>query len=410
MDANNEFVVVLPSNTNVENSPAEFLTTLSQPIYLEPTEWSVGLVEINFKNTIKTIHKDSIKVTQKVDCTRKVKSVWTPKYEYTLGDIDKNSKLLKTLAITKAESEHVIFSDTTNSKVGVISSQPCTIKLSNDYGNEPVVEIINRTDDILHVKIKKELADVLGFEINNVPANDDYLKITVGKADTVISKKPIQFIIHEKTKEKYLPVSIKDTKTMQMSADASLPPIEINYEPCSKIKDICNISPKPGTYTTPNDIINEINKNLVGFKFSFNPRVNRIILQALDLNAGYTLHFINGLNDVLGFSKTLYHDKIENQQAEMEIDLLRGINSIFIYCDLCEPIRVGDTIAPLLRNIAFNSTRYGEMINVRYTNPIYIPVCKSFIDTIRIDMRDASGKSIPFVEGLTTCLLHFKRL
>ena len=118
------------------------------------------------------------------------------------------------------------------------------------------------------------------------------------------------------------------------------------------------------------------------------------------------------MNDVLGFSSKMYRSSTSQRirQAELEVDLLRGISSIFIYCDICEPIRIGTEIAPLLRTVAYNNVKYGEVIHLNYVNPMYIRVNKSFIDTIQIQICDATGEIVPFAEGLTTCTLHFKRI
>ena len=58
MDETNDFVVVLPSNSVNSNTPAKFITTFDNPIFLNGG-WEVALLEVNFKNSIKSIHNDS---------------------------------------------------------------------------------------------------------------------------------------------------------------------------------------------------------------------------------------------------------------------------------------------------------------------------------------------------------------
>ncbi len=66
-------------------------------------------------------------------------------------------------------------------------------------------------------------------------------------------------------------------------------------------------------------------------------------------------------------------------------------------------------MAPLLRTVSFNVKQYGEMIHVGYTNPIYLNLNKSFFDMIAINICDVIGEHIPFTEGMTTAVLHFRR-
>ena len=64
MSDKDNFIVVLPSNTpsTIPNTPAKYLTTFDEPIYLN-NEWKVALLEINFKQSIKNIVKgDSVSV------------------------------------------------------------------------------------------------------------------------------------------------------------------------------------------------------------------------------------------------------------------------------------------------------------------------------------------------------------
>ena len=57
------FYVVLPSNAEGRNTPSHFHTTLQRPIQIEqPTEWEVGLVDVNLKMSLHMNHKDRIRV------------------------------------------------------------------------------------------------------------------------------------------------------------------------------------------------------------------------------------------------------------------------------------------------------------------------------------------------------------
>ena len=128
--------------------------------------------------------------------------------------------------------------------------------------------------------------------------------------------------------------------------------------------------------------------------------------------------FLNGLNFILGFEHVQYKTKkyrnIPPVLAEFPPQLNRAINNINIYASVCEPIRVGGALVPLLKSlwIDVNKRAYeiGEMYNVAIKNPMYLPISASVINNVEINIRTDSGQLIPFFPGAVTSLtLHFKR-
>ena len=63
--------------------------------------------------------------------------------------------------------------------------------------------------------------------------------------------------------------------------------------------------------------------------------------------------FLNGFNYILGFkNKTyLFNETIKSIVAEFPPQLNRGIDHLYIYSSVCEPIQVGDSRVPLLKSI-----------------------------------------------------------
>jgi hypothetical protein len=90
-------------------------------------------------------------------------------------------------------------------------------------------------------------------------------------------------------------------------------------------------------------------------------------------------------------------------------ELLNFVDYLMVYCDLVEPQTVGDVTAPLLRTITktgkFNTTN--EKI---FTEPHYMPVLRSYINTINVDVRDPSGQPVRFENQLSKVILklHFR--
>ena len=52
---------------------------------------------------------------------------------------------------------------------------------------------------------------------------------------------------------------------------------------------------------------------------------------------------------------------------------------------------------------------YGKTITKTYDNPHYVNLKQKLVDTIEIDIRDDTGKPIPFVTGRVIVKLHFRR-
>ena len=101
--------------------------------------------------------------------------------------------------------------------------------------------------------------------------------------------------------------------------------------------------------------------------------------------------------------------------AENEPFLRHGINTMYVYSSVCQPIRIGGACVPLLKSIWMDSSKsrshsFGKMCNLVVKNPMYLPLSSTSINTIEINIRSDSGHLIPFVAGsITSITLHFKR-
>lgn len=396
------FVVVLPSNTpsSIPNTPSNYLTTFDQPFYLDGGQWEVALFEINFKNTIKTIHNDELKVFR-----RKLVKKTPVKAVYGLFEVKKHMKnenekwyCLKDI---DSQKDQLIYGDTDEN-----GRKNFAIYATSIYKSKLKVKIQNFTNHPMTLKMPWHMAQQLGFEdIENKELNmtNKIKTFYIEKKGVISSTNWIEFL-RDSNNQRYLPL------TLFMEGGAFDKDIKVKYHDTTDENWECIIKPKPGRYSSANDLVSELNKGLKHFLFSYDPRVNRIEVKSLVKSSEYTMILENGLNDVLGFTGTVIPGHISTKMAEMEVNLMRGIGSLFVYCDICEPIRVGNTMVPLLRNVSFNSAKYGDMVNVNYNHPIYVKTQKSFVDKISIRICDATGDTIPFEEGLTSLVLHFRRL
>ena len=105
-------------------------------------------------------------------------------------------------------------------------------------------------------------------------------------------------------------------------------------------------------------------------------------------------------------------------EPKFAYDIVR-IHSLMIYSDLVEYKIVGDTKAPLPRCSPFISKLMGRDIittgdYMNYqtiSNLQFRPLLKNLFHSIHIDLRDTSGKKIPFVSvGITCLVLMFRNV
>ena len=129
-------------------------------------------------------------------------------------------------------------------------------------------------------------------------------------------------------------------------------------------------------------------------------------------------------NNIINFPRNIYEDAKEQEEEEekegpkIEANyvpvLNQGITHLYIYSSICKPMNVGGVKVPLLKSIWLDGERrnysHGEIINVPITNPMYIPVSQTSINSIEVNIRNDYGKYIPFPDGSVTSLtLHFKK-
>ena len=104
------------------------------------------------------------------------------------------------------------------------------------------------------------------------------------------------------------------------------------------------------------------------------------------------------------------------------IELNEGLNLLFVYSDVVEYNIVGDTSAPLLRVIPFkmastgnesgNNEQEGENtyhVHREFVHPHYLPVSKSYFDTVNNGIKGDLGQNVAFIRGKVTVKLNFRK-
>ena len=83
---------------------------------------------------------------------------------------------------------------------------------------------------------------------------------------------------------------------------------------------------------------------------------------------------------------------------------------MYIYSNIVAHNFVGDSSAPLLQTLSVDRNIRGKSseIDIFFATPQYKPLSTNSFDIIEINIRDASGKLLPFQRGHLIITLHFK--
>ncbi len=112
-----------------------------------------------------------------------------------------------------------------------------------------------------------------------------------------------------------------------------------------------------------------------------------------------------GMQDILGLDTITIR---QTTKARKVVDMNRGFYSMYAYTDIAEPRVVGDHHASLLRIVPITG-KDGEFVTRSYENVQYLSVQKKHFDALEIDIRDDTGRPVPFERGKVVVTLHFRK-
>ena len=137
----------------------------------------------------------------------------------------------------------------------------------------------------------------------------------------------------------------------------------------------------------------------------YNKRTKSIQVKA---HEGFSVKFEGGLAHVLGFRPDV--DLKNACTSDYEIDLSKGVYSMYMYTNMVSPQLVGDAYVPLLKIIGINKQRYGEVVSKEYNSPHYLPVETKEFDTVEVYITDDTGTPFSFAWGKVIAKVHFRRV
>ncbi|GBM40976.1 hypothetical protein AVEN_250302-1 [Araneus ventricosus] len=150
----------------------------------------------------------------------------------------------------------------------------------------------------------------------------------------------------------------------------------------------------PGCYETVPDILREMNLNSFRDKiqFMFNSSTQKVKIKVENTAK---VVFEKGLCDLLGFEPQVIEGTVKSPHFA---DPHAAFPFLYIYTDIESSQIVGNVQAPLLRILTVGGND-GEIINVHYDRPHYVPVIRNSFQTIEIGVRLNSGELVPFERG-----------
>jgi hypothetical protein len=126
----------------------------------------------------------------------------------------------------------------------------------------------------------------------------------------------------------------------------------------------------------------------------------------IDIEFGAFVELSPVLQSILGMNNQ--EIGIGRHEGTRVVDVDRGFYSLYIYCSLLEPRLVGDSLVPLLRIVPIRG-KDGDMITKIYENVHYMPVQQKHFNTVEIDIRNDTGRKVPFERGKVIVTLHFRK-
>ena len=165
----------------------------------------------------------------------------------------------------------------------------------------------------------------------------------------------------------------------------------------------------PHSFTRVSDIIPYLNHEVKDFNVSFKSSKNNYLTMDID-NKDTTVEFSNTLRDIFAFDKNEYRG-IGSYRSSDVFSLTRRIQFLYLYSNISDYVRVGNTEAPLLAVIPFQSTNTcGDLVEKSFNVPMYVHVSRDFISQIDIYIYDGSGELVPFTDqAVTSIRLHYRK-
>ena len=156
--------------------------------------------------------------------------------------------------------------------------------------------------------------------------------------------------------------------------------------------------------------------------FTYNEHTDKLTVK---LPYGMSLNFNDSLQNITGFMTPIRgldvgdvdrtktpRNCINTVVADRSIQLNDSLETFYVYCNILENIRVGDSETPLLKIVnTGTASEHGQLIKRDFNLPLYVPVQSKNFDEIQIKILTDQGTPVPFHSGGRVIItLHFKQI
>ena len=158
-----------------------------------------------------------------------------------------------------------------------------------------------------------------------------------------------------------------------------------------------------GFYPTPEDLLASITPPIEHgglVRITYNKFIQKIVIKT---DENVRIKLLDGLATLFGFNEKVNITGLKKDPLHVD---LHPFHAMFVYTNIIEYGAVGHTRAPLLRTVNVEG-KHGDVITKTYDSPHYSSLKQTLVDTIEIDIRDDTGRPIPFITGKVIVKLHF---
>ena len=412
-----DFYMILPSNTMQDNTPYAFNTQLPQPLILTDNDcWRVALLEMNFYRYSKHHGLYVGENSNNLGYTCHMNT--SKKYEYVLNTKQQFYEFGEYVAFKAANGLDMLIIARRHHDRLVKFLKQIDIEIyetgDDDDGDEDDRYVRKFSMYVRVVDYENTLKFMINGEIFTVSANPEHKRIETadvlkdlqkfysphqsgGDDDEILYSIPLchaNWIVKDDKPN----MKIVITEYYEGHVSTRLPENQIYH-----ITDVLQLE----------NFLKILRFNQIYYpNFSLNKVTNKWSCELP--NELHSVTFHGGLHKVLGFQEKILNASSSSSSNGTMTTNLNALNddSLFIYCNLCRDICVGNVRAPLLRQVVLPTEAVDEGVleNVVLEHAIYIPVRSNSINHIEFNIRNNTGEYFKFLpNSVTTLTLHFKR-
>ena len=439
------FYHVFPSNAAPETFPDNHASLFSTPLdkpYNLTGQWEVALMNMSYTGCVNTFNNDVITVAQPVDLkTRILKTQtavkWKVPRQKTILDmlltIQREMQGILELTLT-AEHKYCRWQMADVELFAILSpSLTACAKLWQDVLTSWDKDVINMDllrvtepmpDDVFIIFVplsapstKIELkSDKLTFSATDLVTRFNRTVTLTEMTEDGIAVKALDnyAILFSPSLTKFLNVrqgGIYKKTPLSWPNHAAQGTWFVTLYPLYDVDEDARILTRtitlpPASFRRHKDALAFLNKHLALFSCD---KDNMLVLKIP--NDAMTVRFSDTLRDIFAFDRNTYSGS-GTYKASAVLSLTRRIHYLYIYSNMTDYVRIGDTEAPLLAVIPFSVSNTCDILKeAAFKNPMYIPLRHHHMSQVDIAIHDDAGDIVPFVsDAITSLRLHYRQV